>query len=103
MDFLKQHRFKIFIKPRVPYILSWVQEFYSSHSVLIPQGKKHVAILKPVDYVVVTSQKGKCYNDAFKTVLSVSTRIDDDYYHMIRTKTLNNIKNGNGTKIPLKY
>uniref|UniRef100_M1DZ31 Putative plant transposon protein domain-containing protein n=1 Tax=Solanum tuberosum TaxID=4113 RepID=M1DZ31_SOLTU len=89
---LKSHKFQIFTKPRVPYILSWVREFYNAYSALIPQGKKPTTKFKPVDYVVVRGKRVQCDFTAINAVLECTTRLEDDCQYKIRTKMVENMK-----------
>ncbi|KAG5605203.1 hypothetical protein H5410_026695 [Solanum commersonii] len=83
----------IFTKPRGPYIPNWVWEFYASYGTLISQRKKQAAAFKPVDYVVVRGKKVKCDHVIIDAILDCFDDIDHDCQCMIRTKTLDNMKN----------
>ncbi|WMV58515.1 hypothetical protein MTR67_051900 [Solanum verrucosum] len=92
MSYLKSHKFHLFTNPCGPYIPSWVREFYSAYSTLIPQTKKPVDKFKIVDYVVVRG-KGVLYDfTAINVVLECTTRFDYDCLYKIRTTTLENMK-----------
>ncbi|KAG5631641.1 hypothetical protein H5410_003358, partial [Solanum commersonii] len=69
----------IFTKPYRPYIPNWVQEFYTTNGALIPQRKKQDTTFKSVDH-------------AINVVLDCPNDIDDECQHLIRTKTLDNMK-----------
>uniref|UniRef100_M1DL69 Putative plant transposon protein domain-containing protein n=1 Tax=Solanum tuberosum TaxID=4113 RepID=M1DL69_SOLTU len=89
---LKSHNFQIFTKPHGPYIQNWVWEFYGSYEALIPQRKKQTTAFKLVDYVFVRGKKVKCDSEAINVVLDCPDDIDGEYQHLIRTKTLENMK-----------
>ena len=92
MSLLRSHKFHIFTRPRGRYVLNWVQEFYTTYGALVLQGKKHATKFKAVDYVIVSYKKVKCDSDVINIILCMSMRIENEYQHMIRTKTLDNMK-----------
>uniref|UniRef100_M1D886 Putative plant transposon protein domain-containing protein n=1 Tax=Solanum tuberosum TaxID=4113 RepID=M1D886_SOLTU len=72
MSCLKSHNFQIFTKSRGRYIPNFVREFDASYRTLIPQRKKQAATFKPI--------------------LDCPDDIDVECQHLIRTKTLDNMK-----------
>uniref|UniRef100_M1DTU3 Putative plant transposon protein domain-containing protein n=1 Tax=Solanum tuberosum TaxID=4113 RepID=M1DTU3_SOLTU len=92
MSCLKSSNFQIFTKSLGPYIPNFVQEFYASYRTLIPQRKKQAATFKPVDDVVVQGKKVKCDSDAINAILDCPDDIDVECQHLIRAKSLDNMK-----------
>jgi len=78
MSCLRSHKFQIFTKPRGLFIPSWVIEYYSFYSALIPQGKKPLSKFKPIDYVVVGGKMVQCDFASINAVLECNTRLEDE-------------------------
>lgn len=64
------HRFEVITKTCIPYISTWVREFYAAYSDLLPQGKKKASAFEPVDFVMVRWKKVRCNSDDISVVFS---------------------------------
>uniref|UniRef100_M1DYD9 Putative plant transposon protein domain-containing protein n=1 Tax=Solanum tuberosum TaxID=4113 RepID=M1DYD9_SOLTU len=67
-------------------------EFYTAYEALVPQGKKHAAKFKLVDYVVVRGTKVKCDSDVINAIIKCTKDIEDDCQYMIMKKSLETMK-----------
>uniref|UniRef100_M1DN63 Integrase core domain containing protein n=1 Tax=Solanum tuberosum TaxID=4113 RepID=M1DN63_SOLTU len=77
-DILRFHRFKPFTRPHGPYIPTWVREFYTAYSDLVPKGKKKTSVFRSVESMVVRGtpwrkglHKGKPSNLSAKNMTSI--------------------------------
>uniref|UniRef100_M1DF42 Putative plant transposon protein domain-containing protein n=1 Tax=Solanum tuberosum TaxID=4113 RepID=M1DF42_SOLTU len=68
-DTLNFHRFEQFTRPRGPYIPSWVWEFYTTYSDLVPNSKKKANEFKPVTSIVVRGKEVECNREYINTIL----------------------------------
>uniref|UniRef100_M1E0V1 Putative plant transposon protein domain-containing protein n=1 Tax=Solanum tuberosum TaxID=4113 RepID=M1E0V1_SOLTU len=89
---LKFHKFEISTKLQVPYIPTWVREFYSTYRELVLKGKKKESAFKPLDFIVVRGKKVKCLCSDINVVLGCSLNIMHDYISLVLKKTLENLK-----------
>lgn len=78
-DTLRFNRFKVFTKPRGPYIPAWAHEFYSAYSDWVPQGKKKASAFKLVDFIVIRGKKVKCRIDDINVEFKWATEFMHDY------------------------
>ena len=51
LDTLRYHEFEQFKKPRGPYILSWVREFYTAYEELVPNNKNKANEFRPINLI----------------------------------------------------
>ncbi|KAG5584754.1 hypothetical protein H5410_045188 [Solanum commersonii] len=82
--------------PRGSYIPTWVREFYTTYSDLVPKGKKEASAFRSVESVVVRGRTVRCNNDYINVVFD---RVSDfDYPSLAIATTLDDL---NGCLDPL--
>jgi len=68
-DTLRSHKFEPFTRPRGPYIPTWVQEFYTAYSDIVPKGDNNASAFRQVESVVVWGKVVRCTSDYINVVL----------------------------------
>uniref|UniRef100_M1DCI4 Putative plant transposon protein domain-containing protein n=1 Tax=Solanum tuberosum TaxID=4113 RepID=M1DCI4_SOLTU len=66
---LQFHEFEQFIRPRGPYIPSWVREFYTAYGALVCENKKQASEFIPVRYVTVQGTEVEGYSEHINVVI----------------------------------
>ncbi|KAG5590127.1 hypothetical protein H5410_040641 [Solanum commersonii] len=69
LDTIKYHKFEQFTRPRGPYILSWVREFFLAYGELVPKNKKKASVFRPVNSIMVRGKEVECHSKHINVVL----------------------------------
>uniref|UniRef100_M1DR30 Putative plant transposon protein domain-containing protein n=1 Tax=Solanum tuberosum TaxID=4113 RepID=M1DR30_SOLTU len=69
LETLRYHGFEQFTRPRDPYILSWVREFYTTYGELVPKNMKKASEFQPVKSVMVRGKGVECHSEHINAVL----------------------------------
>uniref|UniRef100_M1DU61 Putative plant transposon protein domain-containing protein n=1 Tax=Solanum tuberosum TaxID=4113 RepID=M1DU61_SOLTU len=89
---IKACKFEIFTKLWGSYIPTWVREFYTTYSDLVPQGKKKASAFRPMKSVMARGKEVGCNNDHINVVLDRATGFEHVYEGLATTHALDDLK-----------
>uniref|UniRef100_M1DZJ3 Putative plant transposon protein domain-containing protein n=1 Tax=Solanum tuberosum TaxID=4113 RepID=M1DZJ3_SOLTU len=69
-DTLHFHWFEEFTRPRVPYIPTWVREFYTTYGEVVPKEKKKASAFRLVKSDMVQGKEVGCSSEYINTILN---------------------------------
>ena len=82
MSTQKCHHFQVFTKSCGSYIPSQVRECYTSYKSLMKLGMKHVAIVKPINSVLVRGTAVQYDPDSNNVILGGPKHMEEEYKHL---------------------
>ena len=92
MSTQKCHHFQVFTMSRGSYIPSLVQECYTSYKSLMQLGMKHVAIVKPINSVLVQGTVVQHDPDSINVILGRPKNMEEVWKHLSKAISLHNMK-----------
>ncbi|KAG5576272.1 hypothetical protein H5410_056406, partial [Solanum commersonii] len=91
-ELLQCYQFQIFTRPRGPYIISWVRDFYTLYGELVSKSKKKASEFRPVKSVSIRGVEMSCGEEYINTALYKLMGFALSYEGLPTTQTLEDLK-----------